>query len=215
VQVEGRSLFQSKSTILTEAFIAGFALGLGLILVIGAQNVFVIRQGIMQRHVFVVCLTCALSDAVLISIGVSGFHFLESTFQQLELPLRIGGAVFLFIYGALILRRAYAGTSAQPMDDASKARSLKQTIFAALAFAWLNPHVYFDTVVLLGTVSTQYVSATAFAIGASLASFVFFFALGYGARMLKPFFERPEAWRGLDIFFGLLMWAIGLKILTT
>jgi len=194
-------------------FTAGFGLGLSLIIVIGAQNAFVLRQGLNRAHVFAVCLVCALSDAVLIVAGVSGFHYLLDAYPSLEAAARYGGAAFLFAYGA---RSFYvAARRAESLQAARRARgSLAAAVATCLALTWLNPHVYLDTVVLLGSVSTQYAGARVeFAAGAALASFAFFFALGYGARALGPLFSRPIAWKVLDAAIGVVMWSVAASLL--
>lgn len=195
------------------AFTAGFGLGLSLIIVIGAQNAFVLRQGLNRAHVFAVCLVCALSDAALIIAGVSGFHALIDAYPGVEAAARYGGAAFLFAYGA---RSFYvAARRAESLQAAARAKgSLAQAVAACLALTWLNPHVYLDTVVLLGSVSTQYAGQRpAFAAGAALASFAFFFGLGYGARILTPLFGRPAAWKILDAAIGAVMWSVAASLL--
>jgi L-lysine exporter family protein LysE/ArgO len=195
------------------AFGSGFLLGLSLIVAIGAQNAFVLRQGLRREHVFPVVLTCALSDAVLIAAGVSGFGALMTTFPEIENIARWGGAVFLAVYGMKSLWSALKSHSALIPADGPPP-SLMQTFLVVLACTWLNPHVYLDTVVLLGSVSTQYDGArTAFAAGAMTASFGFFFALGYGAALLRPLFARPAAWRLLDLVIGMTMIALAASLI--
>lgn len=201
------------SDALAPAFISGFFLGLSLIVAIGAQNAFILRQGLLRQHVFILCLICALSDALLIAAGVAGLGTLISGSPSLILVVTIGGALFLFAYALIAFRRAW---KPQAMVAAERGRSdLRAAIAACLAFTFLNPHVYLDTVVLLGSLSGQYDGAArvAYGIGACLASFVWFFSLGYGARLLQPVFERPAAWRVLDILIGLVMCAIGVSLL--
>ncbi|WP_375257495.1 LysE/ArgO family amino acid transporter [Citreimonas sp.] len=192
--------------------LAGFALGLSLILAIGAQNAFVLRQGMMRRHVLPVVLVCAISDAVLITAGVAGFGALTTAIPGLELWMRLAGAAFLIWYGARTLLSACFGGEALRAGEGTQ--SLRAAILTCLAFTWLNPHVYLDTVVLLGAVSAQYDDRLAFGAGAVVASFAFFFALGFGARALAPVFARPAAWRVLDAGIGLVMWAIAAKLLS-
>ncbi len=194
------------------AALAGFALGLSLILAIGAQNAFVLRQGLRGAHVFAVCLTCALSDALLITAGVAGFGAIDAAMPGVAPALRWGGVAFLVVYGALSFRRAF-GAEAALDPAADSAGTLAGALATCLALTWLNPHVYLDTVVLLGSVSTQWEGGRlAFGTGAVVASFSFFFALGYGARLLRPVFARPRAWRLLEAGVGLTMWAIALKL---
>jgi L-lysine exporter family protein LysE/ArgO len=194
------------------AFLPGLFLGLSLIIAIGAQNAFVLRQGLAQKHVFAVCLVCAGSDAALICAGVAGCGQLIAQLPWLEPVMRFGGAAFLLLYAARALRSALRNTSAlTPLSGETD--SLRKTLAVTLGFTWLNPHVYLDTVILLGAVSTQYAGRKpAFALGAMLGSAGFFFALGYGARFLKPVFSTPIAWRLLDLFIACSMAAIAWNL---
>jgi len=194
------------------AFMSGFALGFSLILAIGAQNAFVLRQGVRREHVFWVCLTCAVSDALLIAAGVTGFGALANRWPMFETVMRYGGAAFLIAYGAMNLRSAWRGGEVLEATHGA-ARRLPITLTTLLALTWLNPHVYLDTVVLIGSVSAQYDDRLSFGIGAAVSSFVFFFSLGYGARLLAPTFARPRSWQLLDLVIGLVMWAIAVKLL--
>jgi L-lysine exporter family protein LysE/ArgO len=198
------------------AALAGFAAGFSLILAIGAQNAFVLRQGLARRHVFWVCLACALSDAVLIGAGVAGIGALTAQSPILRMAMIWGGAAFLFVYGALRLRAALS-PGAMPMGADVAPQSLRATILMTLAFTWLNPHVYLDTLGLVGAIGAGFDAdlRPAFAAGAVAASFAFFFSLGYGARLLTPVFARPGAWRALDLIVGLIMWALALMLLAT
>ncbi len=196
------------------SFIPGFVLSLTLILAIGAQNAFVLRQGLRREHVFWVCLTCGLSDALLIAAGVAGFGALAEAVPWFETVMRYGGAAFLIFYGAQNALSAWRGGSA--LEVAGQApKSLRATILTLLAITFLNPHVYLDTLVLLGSISAQYDSGLAFGGGAALASILFFFVLGYGARLLQPIFARPVSWRILDAVIALTMWLIAAKLLLT
>ncbi|MCR6656503.1 MAG: LysE/ArgO family amino acid transporter [Opitutus sp.] len=195
------------------AFLSGFTLGLGLIVAIGAQNAFVLRQGLKREHVFWVCLVCALSDAVLIAAGVAGFGFVVQQLPWLIEAMRYGGAAFLIAYGIRSVLAAFRSTETLEAA-ASSAGSLRKAVLTVLAFTWLNPHVYLDTVVLLGSISTQFGDARpVFAAGAMTASFVFFFSLGYGARLLRPLFASVIAWRILDGVTAMVMFAIAAKLL--
>jgi L-lysine exporter family protein LysE/ArgO len=190
------------------AFFTGFATSAALIVAIGAQNAFVLRQGIKREHVLAVVLVCALSDALLIALGVAG---LGRWVQQSPAALafaRYGGAAFLFAYGMLAARRALRNESLTAAADSPL--SLTQAISACLAFTYLNPHCWLDTVALLGSIASQQPagSRTAFGIGAASASFVWFFALGFGARALRGVFARPNAWKVLDAAVALVMWGI-------
>jgi len=194
-------------------FLVGFTLGFSLILAIGAQNAFVLKQGLKVEHVFWLCLICALSDAILILIGVSGFHLLISKLPWLTTGARYGGAIFLFAYGFVSFHSAWKSRH-RLLPSESKATSLGKSILTCLAFTWLNPHVYLDTIVLLGSVSTQFPGQSQwFAAGAMISSFVFFFSLGYGARLLRPIFARPGSWQLLEILIGFIMWSIAAKLL--
>lgn len=194
------------------SFSAGFFLGLSLILAIGAQNAFVLRQGLRAEHVFAVCLTCALSDAVLIAAGVAGFAALAETLPWFATVMRYGGAAFLIWYGWRNARAAWRGGAALETEAAAASAPVR-VLATALALTWLNPHVYLDTVVLLGAISAQYPQRIAFAGGAMSASFLFFFSLGYGARLLRPVFARPRAWQVLDALVALTMWTIAARLL--
>lgn len=193
--------------------IAGFTLGLSLILAIGAQNAFVLRQGLRRDHVLPVVLTCALSDAALIAAGVAGFGAMVELVPWLEPVMRYGGAAFLMFYGAKAFLAAWHGGEVLDTDSAARAGSLRKALITCLLLTWANPHVYLDTVVLLGSISAQHQDRLSFALGAMTASFVFFFSLGYGARLLAPLFARPVAWRVLDVVVGLVMWSIAATLL--
>jgi L-lysine exporter family protein LysE/ArgO len=192
------------------SLIAGFALGSSLIIAIGSQNAFVLRQGLRREHVLLVILTCAISDAFLVSAGVLGFGRLALAVPWLEHVMRFGGAAFLALYGASNLRAAWRG--GEMLEAGPGTGSATKAFLTCMALTWLNPHVYLDTVVLLGSISAHYDNRLAFGTGAVAASFVFFFILGYGARILDPFFRRPESWRILDLIVGLTMWAIAAKL---
>ncbi len=193
--------------------IAGFSLGISLILAIGSQNAFVLRQGLKKEHVFIVCFICALSDAILIGLGVFGFSVIIQSIPWIEPLARYGGALFLFIYGAMNFKSAFTANDGLNPADANPS-ALSKIVLTCLALTWLNPHVYLDTVMLLGSVSTQYASERVlFAVGAITASFVFFFSLGYGARVLRPFFENPKSWKILDFMIGCIMWAIAISLI--
>ncbi|MEM9434867.1 MAG: LysE/ArgO family amino acid transporter [Pseudomonadota bacterium] len=197
---------------LTAAF-AGFSLGLSLILAIGAQNAFVLRQGIRKAHVFWVCLTCAVSDAILIVLGVSGFGALSEMAPWIGDVMRWGGAIFLFVYGAMAFWRAATQTGGLEAAQ-TDGGPLGATVLTCLALTWLNPHVYLDTVVLLGSIAAQYEGQRLeFGLGAVTASFTFFFSLGYGAQLLAPAFANPNAWRVLDVIVGVVMWSIAIGLI--
>ena len=194
---------------------AGFFLGLSLIVAIGAQNAFVLRQGLRGSHVFAICLTCAASDAALIAAGVGGLGQAIAALPWLTPLMRYGGAAFLTYYGLRSLRAAWTGNAALETRGEAE-ESLSAALLTCLALTWLNPHVYLDSVVLLGSISTQYPGeGLAFGTGATAASFLFFFSLGFGARYLRPLFARPAAWRVLDAAIAVIMGSIALNLVWT
>jgi L-lysine exporter family protein LysE/ArgO len=198
-----------------DAFVAGFLLTLSLIVAIGAQNAFVLRQGLRREHVFAVCALCAGSDAILIAAGVAGFGALITAAPWLAPVMRFGGAAFIFVYALRALLAAWRGNAGLNPADAPP-RGFAHVMLTCLAFTWLNPHVYLDTVVLLGSVSTRYgAQRINFGFGAATASLLFFFALGYGARLLRPLFADPKAWRILDGLIGITMLALAAKLVLT
>jgi L-lysine exporter family protein LysE/ArgO len=195
------------------ALLEGLALGASLIIAIGPQNAFVLRQGLVRRHVGPIVAICALSDAGLILAGAAGVGSLVNASSGIFIVLALGGAAFLAWYGIGAVRRALAPSSLQ--TDSGAGGSLRQAIMTVLALTWLNPHVYLDTVVLLGGISGRYPLEIRafFACGAMLASVVWFAALGYGARLLAPIFRRPLAWRILDSVIALVMFAIAFRLI--
>lgn len=199
-------------TPLLSAGLSGFLLGASLIVAIGAQNAFILRQGLIRSHVFVLCLICALSDALLIAVGVAGLGTLVARSPLLISGVTLAGAVFLAGYAGLAFRRAWR--PAALVAGAPQGLALRPAIATCLAFTFLNPHVYLDTVVLLGSLSAahQGTARLAYGAGAALSSFVWFFALGYGARYLAPLFARPAAWRVLDALIGLVMSLLALSL---
>jgi L-lysine exporter family protein LysE/ArgO len=192
--------------------IAGLLLGFSLIIAIGAQNAFVLKLGILRKHVFIIALICALSDALLIAAGVAGFGTFVQSSPKLIFAVTILGSVFLAVYGAMAFYRTF--TSHKMVITDTQPPALWPTITTVLALTFLNPHVYLDTVVLLGGLSGQYHGSgrTAYALGAATASFIWFFALGYGARILAPIFTKPFAWKILDFSIGVVMWSIAARL---
>jgi L-lysine exporter family protein LysE/ArgO len=195
--------------------LTGFATAFALILAIGAQNAFVLRQGLIRAHVFWLCLLCAVSDAILITAGILGFGAIVERYPSFPQIMAWGGAAFLFVYGAMRFWAAWKGSYA--MQISGQSAGLWATLATGAAFTWLNPHVYLDTLGLVGAISTQFTDTaakTGFGIGAVTASFVFFFSLGYGARLLAPIMQSARAWRILDLLIGAVMWALALKLLS-
>lgn len=184
-----------------------------LIIAIGAQNAFVLRQGLLREHVLAVVLVCAVSDAVLIQAGVWGLGTAVAAHPALAWSARWLGAGFLLLYAAKAALRAFR-PQALSVSAANTGASARGVVLTALALTWLNPHVYLDTVLLLGAIASPYELAprAGFAVGASMASVVWFAALGYGARWLAPVFSTPKAWRVLDgvIAATMLVLAVGL-----
>ena len=192
--------------------LAGLVTGAGLIVAIGAQNAFVLRQGLARRYVRLVVTICAASDLVLIVAGVAGVGLLVA-----GAPLALGvvrwfGVGFLLVYGLLAARRAFDGERLNP--GAATGLGRRATVGTCLAFTWLNPHVYLDTVLLLGSVANQQgpTGRWWFAVGAALASVVWFCLLGFGARVLTPVFRRPEAWRLLDGLIAVVMLVLAVSL---
>jgi L-lysine exporter family protein LysE/ArgO len=194
-------------------YVTGLMAGLSLIVAIGAQNAFVLRQGLMGAHVFAVSLACSLSDAALIALGVASFRQMAVVTPWFVPAMRYGGAAFLTWYGARNLYSALRSTEALAAAG-DRASNLTQTLAMCLALTWLNPHVYLDTIMLLGAISTRFPGAeTSFAAGAMTGSFLFFFALGYGAIWLRPIFASPISWRALEALVAATMWTIAFKLI--
>lgn len=190
----------------------GFLTSLSLILAIGAQNAFVLRQGIMREHVAAVVALCAISDAILIGCGVAGFGAVTSVLPWVVPTTRWFGVAFLLYYGALRFSAARKGGEAL-MPTADAPAPLSQVLATCAMLTWANPHVYLDTMVLLGSISTHSApNEASFGIGAAAASFSFFAALGFGARLLAPLFAAPRAWVALEVVVGVTMWAIAAML---
>ena len=194
-------------------FLQGLVLSLGLIIAIGAQNAFVLRQGLCREHVASVVFFCAISDALLIAAGVLGMAQALGESPMLANTLAMAGAVFLAVYGWKALRRA---SQEKGLLAAASGQDLSWTsaMAQAAAFTLLNPHVYLDTVLLVGSIGAQQPAGLQFwfAAGASSASLLWFCALGFGARWLAPLFAKPRAWQVLDILIGLTMWAMSVML---
>ena len=198
---------------MSNVWFTGFSLGLALIVAIGAQNAFVLRQGLRREHVGPVVAFCALADAVLMSAGVGGLGRLIGEAPALAAALTWGGAAFLAGYGLRALSRARRPATLAPASGASITR--RQALAQAAAFTLLNPHVYLDTVLLVGAVGSQQAAAArpVFVAGAASASLLWFAGLGYGARLLAPVFARPRAWQVLDVVIGLTMLGLAAALL--
>ena len=197
---------------LLSAAIEGFLLGASLIVAIGAQNAFVLRQGLARSHVFAVASICAMSDLVLIAAGVGGLGTLVREAPALLTVVSLGGGAFLAVYGLMSFRRAVRPGALAPADCSTA--GLAATIATCLALTFLNPHVYLDTVVLIGALSGRHpgAGAVAFGAGAGLASVIWFYGLGYGARLAAPIFARPKAWQILDTLIGVVMLVLAARL---
>lgn len=208
---------------------AGFGLGLSLIVAIGAQNLFVLRQGVRREHVLAVVAVCAVSDAVLIALGVSGIGAIVTAVPWLLDVVRWAGAAFLVGYGVLAARRALqpsgevlrvetappatAGAVSTTVRTRAATTTRTAAVLTCLALTWLNPHVYLDTVFLLGSVAATHGDARGvFGVGAAAASVVWFAALGFGSRYLGRWLDSPRAWRVLDAVIALVMWALAFSL---
>ena len=207
-------------------FAAGLGLGFSLIIAIGAQNAFVLRQGIRLEHIAIVVAICALSDAVLILVGITGIGAVIDNFPVAIVVIRFAGAAFLIGYGILAARRVFRPEALTASPEAAP-RGAMSVALTALALTWLNPHVYLDTVLLLGSVANATganatgANATGeslrwiFGAGAVTASVIWFTVLGFGARALRPLFAKPVAWRVLDAAVAVTMIVIGITLAVT
>lgn len=196
------------------AVLSGAAFGLSLIVAIGAQNVFVLRQGLRRSHVLAVVLVCAVSDVVLITAGVAGLGGLLDRAPGVAAVARVAGAVFLTGYAVLAARRALRPVEVEELGTGAGSGSRRAAVLTALALTWLNPHVYLDTVLLLGSVAASHGDLRWwFGLGATTASVVWFAALGFGARLVAPLFAKPGAWRVLDGAIAVVMLAIAVGLL--
>lgn len=190
------------------AFFNGLGLSLSLILAVGAQNAFVLKQGLRREYVLPIVVFCAISDAILMAMGVFGFSALMDRLPAAAPFMVWFGAIFVFVYGMLSFKRAWIGGEALDPATAPKG-SLRAALVFCFAITWLNPHVYLDTVLLVGSVASRFADVpVAFWAGASSGSAAFFFALGFGARFLAPLMARPGAWRVLEFIIGVVMTVI-------
>jgi L-lysine exporter family protein LysE/ArgO len=196
------------------AFSTGFFLGISLILAIGAQNAFVLRHGILRQHVFYITIFCAISDAALIAIGVTGISFFFNNFLDKFSNILFGiSSIWLAGYGIIRLMGVFKSDSAIDIDK-TQVSALLPTLTSLFFLTFANPHVYLDTVILIGSIAQQFSGdlKVAFAIGASIASFVFFFSLSYGAKLLSPVMNNPRSWRILDGAIAIIMFLIAFKL---
>jgi L-lysine exporter family protein LysE/ArgO len=199
---------------MVSAFFTGFFLGLSLIVAIGAQNAFVLRQGILRQHVFYVALFCSISDALLIVLGVTGISYFFNDFITEHSKIIFGfAALWLLAYGLLRLNSVFKANSAIIISNIEP-NSLLNSISIAAIFTFANPHVYLDTMILIGSISQQFVDLNRvyFAFGASIASFFWFFGIAYGAKLLTPIMQTPRHWRILDTFIASIMFIIAFNL---
>lgn len=198
---------------MTTAYIQGLSMGGGLIIAIGAQNAFVLTQGVRRNHALAVALVCIACDMVLITLGVTGVGAVVASSPVLTLAAAWGGAAFLGWYGLGAFRSAWRGGLMEA--DAESGETLRRTLLLTLAVTLLNPHVYLDTVVLMGSVSGRFPAPDryGFGLGAATASTIWFLGLSLGGRLLAPVFSRPVTWRVLDVAVGLTMWTIAATLI--
>jgi len=196
----------------TSAFTTGFVLSATLIIAIGAQNAFVLRQGLRREHVLAVVAFCALADLLLISAGVAGLAKILGRAPTLTMALTMAGTLFLLWYGLRALRRAWQPRALRAGGGARV--SFRVAVAQAAAFTFLNPHVYLDTVLLMGSIGARQPADSRlwFVGGAALASGAWFTTLGFGARLLAPLFSRPRAWQILDVLVGATMLALAAAL---
>ena len=195
-------------------FLTGLLLGGSLIIAIGSQNAYVLKQGLLKSHVFLICLICALSDALLITLGTSGVGKIVKEHPDWLKIITWLGAAYLILFGINSFRAAFKNETLQTAGSDSKTQNRKTVIKTVLALTFLNPHVYLDTVLLIGSIASPYSDQGRFyfTLGAISASFLWFFSLGYGARLLSPFFSKPVAWRLLNVFIGVIMLWIAYQL---
>ena len=193
------------------AFVSGFLLSFSLILAIGPQNAFVLRQGLLKQHVFSVAFFCALSDIILILLGVFGFGTIISNFDSFSQYMFLIGGLWLSGYGILRLKGAYVADSFLEATNEGES-DLKLVLTNCAVLTWLNPHVYIDTLILIGTVSIQFEDTIQFGLGACIASVLFFFSLAYGARVITPLMSSKKAWQILDVMIALVMFILSYSM---
>ncbi len=194
-----------------QSIVAGFLTGLSLIVAIGAQNAFVLRQGLLRKHVLVIVVICALSDAFLITLGVLGLGSLISALPWLLEVIRWVGVAFLVWYGSSSLRRFVKQDSLKAAE--SSVGSLKQAVMTTLALTFLNPHVYLDTVIFIGGIANSFGDQKWwFVLGAITASFLWFFSLGFGASKASVLVSKPVFWKILDIFIAAVMFSLAITL---
>ena len=188
-------------------FIQGLVIGLTLIIAIGPQNLFVIQQGLKKSYVFTVCLICSISDTLLIIIGIALSNYLAELSENLVQVLKLVGASWLLLYGFLKIKNSFKNIE---FKELYKTEKLNNIILITLTFTFLNPHVYLDTIILIGTISLNFDNKFSFAIGVIISSFLFFFTLGYFSKYLSKLFNNKKSWIIIDNLFGILMISYGI-----
>lgn len=189
------------------AFLSGFLLSFSLILAIGPQNAFVLRQGLLKQHVLPIALFCTLSDIILILLGIFGFGYTISSFDNFSQYMFAIGGTWLLGYGFLRLKGAYLADSFLEASNEQES-DIRLVLINCALLTWFNPHVYIDTLILIGTVSIRFEDYLDFGLGACLASFIFFFSLAFGARLLSPFMSSKKAWQILDLIIASIMFVL-------
>jgi len=183
-------------------FIQGLVIGLTLIIAIGPQNLFVIQQGLKKSYIFIVCLICSISDTFLIIIGIILSSYLAEFSENIVQILKLIGSIWLILYGILKIKNSFRK---KKLEEKYKREKFNNILITALAFTFLNPHVYLDTIILIGTISLNFNSKLSFGIGVIISSFLFFFSLGYFSKYLSKYFNNKRSWFIIDNFFGVLM----------
>ncbi len=193
------------------AFLSGFLLSFSLILAIGPQNAFVLRQGLLKQHVLPIALFCTLSDIILILLGIFGFGYTISSFDNFSQYMFAIGGTWLLGYGFLRLKGAYLADSFLEASNEQES-DVRLVLINCALLTWFNPHVYIDTLILIGTVSIRFEDSLDFGLGACLASFIFFFSLAFGARLLSPFMSSKKAWQILDLIIASIMFVLAFSM---
>ncbi len=197
-----------------DVFLTGLLLGGSLIIAIGSQNAYVLKQGLLKSNVFLVCLICALSDALLIMLGTIGVGAIIEKHPEWLKAVTWFGAAYLIAFAFMSFRAAFNGETLQTASDKTS-QNTKKVVTTVLALTFLNPHVYLDTVLLIGSIASPYSGSDKinFTLGAVSASFIWFFGLGYGARFLSPLFSRPKAWKILNVIIGIVILWIAYRLI--
>ena len=196
-----------------QSYVNGLLVAFGLIMAIGTQNAFVLAQSLRREHHLPVAALCVMCDAILVAAGVFGLATVLAQNPTLLAVARWGGAVFLIWYGSQALRRAFSQQSLQQGENQT-VRSLRAVMLSALAVTLLNPHVYLDTVLLIGSLGAQQTEPGAYVVGAASASLLWFFTLALGAAWLAPWLARPSTWRILDLLVAVMMFAVAVQLIT-